>query len=353
VRISYLVRGHGFGHAARDLRIIKALKNAAPHIEIDIASSGTGLEYFRSRSVPCIDMGIEDANDQSASASWKVWRHLHRAPAADMVISDEVMYAIPYCINVLDVPCAVITDWVYSDIGRPNLDRLLDGAAEILIVDFPESHSYPIGTSARISRIGPVVDEFPQAPIKQPSPKKVSTQALTVVASFGGMPSRPGARAMLDRTLRAWECYARPTDQLLILAPQPSDINNGSALSGVHWVGTSNEPEKYYRIADVVLTDGLAFTTCELIFNRIPTVAFVNQKSLKVNPRSFARRIELLENRGATRTVHEQESSEALWEAIVMASKEGYTGATALESLTWARPDDIASRLLRHVGIGP
>jgi hypothetical protein len=341
MRVSYLVRGHGFGHAARDLRIINAIKRAAPGIDVDIASSGTGFEYFRSRSVPCTDMDIEDASDQSAAASWKIWRHLHWAPPPDLVIADEVMAAVPYCSNVLDVPCVVITDWLYSDFGRPSFDRILDRAAEVLIVDFPENHSYPVGTSARISKVGPVVDKFSPMPIESPT--------FTVVASFGGMPSRPGARAMLDRTLDAWERHAQPSDQLLILAPEPSGANAGRTMPGVQWLGISNEPEKYYRNADVVLTDGLAFTICELIFNRIPTVAFINQNSVKVNPPAFARRLDLLEGCGATRTVREQEGPEELWEAVVTASRKKYPDSPVLESLAWARPDDIADRLLAHL----
>lgn len=195
MRILYLVRGHGFGHAARDLRIIEALKALAPQVEIEIASSGTGMQYFRSRSVDCADLEIPDDEDQSASAGWRVWRYLHWAAAPDLVISDEIMFAIPYCRNVLDVPCVLLTDWVYRDIGKPQLDRLLDGAAEVVVVDFPESHPTAIGTSAPITHIGPVVDRFPLNPADGERGNGKSKRGLTAVASFGGMTDRPNSIA--------------------------------------------------------------------------------------------------------------------------------------------------------------
>jgi hypothetical protein len=343
VRISYLARGHGFGHAARDHRIINAIRSLAPGIDITVASSGTGHQYFRSRGVECADMGFDDAVDQSPEASWKIWRQLYRSPAADLVVSDEVLPAIPFCAKVLEVPCVLITDWSFGDFGRPEMDRILDDAAEVVMVDFPESHPEPLQTTVRVCHVGPLVDDFvPAEPSIAGAPG-----SLTVVASFGGVPGRPGARAMLARTLSAWKRHASPGDRLFVFVPRPPSDDGGHAIPGVHWVGITAEPDRYYLAADVVLTDGLAFTACELIFNGIPTVSFVTEQGAAANASSFSRRAEFLDRIGATRTVRDQDDPDTLWDAIVTAAAK--RGSFRPEAMTWARPAETAALLLKHL----
>jgi hypothetical protein len=346
VRINYLIRGHGFGHAARDLRVINAIRALRPDAQLDIASSGTGFQYLSARSVDCADLGIADEADLRSSANWKTWRYLHVSPHPDLVVTDEVISALPFCHHVMDVPCVVLTDWFFADFGQPELDRMFNFAAEIMVLDFVDAHPRRIQTRAPITPLGPVVDELS---ITQTAARQhLGTgdgSSLTAVVSLGGMTERPEVRQMLQRTLAAWHGNARRDDRLLILADDPRPAPEREDQRGVTWVGITDHPEVYYAAADVVITDALGFTNCELAFNQIPAVAFRVKEVVDKYAESFSRRIELLEASGAMAIVDDSAGPDLIWQAIGGARP----APGAVHQLSWARPRDVAERILRHL----
>jgi hypothetical protein len=346
LRIAFLVGGNDPARAARDLRIIRALGALVPEADIAIASSASGLRYFRSRSADCTDLGIADGAEQASSASWRVWRHLHLSPAPDLVVADEVNFAIPYCRKILDVPCVVLADGVDRDAGKPHLDRLLDDAAEILVLNFPPSRPGPVRTTAPVSYLGPVVEEFTGPPHTLAAAPGLSRPPLTAVASFGAAP----ARHLLKRTLQSWNKHAEPGDRLFILAEEDSSLTAASAHAGVRWAGITQQPESYYRMADVVLTSAPDYTSCELTYNQIPAVAFSSREAAQRYPRSSSHRLEALAGAGAVRVIDDEEGPGLLWRAIAGARQGRSAQARARDRLPWARPHDVAQRLLKHVG---
>jgi hypothetical protein len=346
MRINYLIRGHGFGHAARDLRVITAIRELRPDIHLDIASSGTGFAYLSARSVDCVDLGIADEADLRSSANWKTWRYLHVSPHPDLVVVDEVISALPFCHHIMDVPCVVLTDWFFADFGQPELDRLLNFAAEIMVLDFADAHPRRIQTRAEIIRLGPVVNEL--GITRTAARQRLGTEdssALTAVVSLGGMTERPEARKMLERTLAAWHRGARRGDRLLVLAKDSSLPERKDHQPGVQWVGITAHPETYYAAADVVITDALGFTNCELAYNRIPAVAFLVKETADRYAESFSRRIELLQASGAITIVDDEAGPDLIWQAITQTRPT----ANAKDKLSWARPEDVAERILRHL----
>jgi hypothetical protein len=352
MRICYLIRGHGYGHAARDLRIIEAIRALSPGVELDIASAGTGVEYLTARGIECTDLQIADDQDLEMSSTWKIWRHLHRTPAPDLVISDELFPAVPFCQNVLEVPCVLMTDLFYQDFGQPQHDRLLDGAQEIIVVDFPGSHPQQIRTTAPVRHVGPVVTEFGPGR-RQPGQQaghQHRTQPLVATASFGGKPERPEAQAMLRSTLSAWRRYAAAEDRLRVLVPSEAVDASLSepADERIEWVGITSTPDRYYCASDVVITDGLGFTNCELAYNGIPAVAFLFSDAAARFPKSFTRRIRLLADAGAVCLLTDTEDQDEVWSAITTAA----VSAPGNSELQWAMPADVARRLLSYLPHG-
>lgn len=353
MRISYLIRGHGYGHAARDLRIIEAMRELAPGAVIDIASAGTGVEYLTARGVECTDLRIADDQDLEMSSTWKIWRHLHWTQAPDLVISDELFPAVPFCRNVLEVPCVLMTDLFNQDFGHPQHDRLLDGAAEIIVVDFPGSHPEPIQTTSPVRHVGAVVNRF--SPGRQ---TRTPGQPLVATASFGGKPERPEAQRMLRCTLAAWRRYAAAEDRLYVLVP-PGAVDEALSADAdtdqrIEWIGFTSTPERYYCASDVVITDGLGFTNCELTYNGIPAVAFWFSDAAARFPKSFSRRIRLLADTGAVRLLEDEQRETVAWEAITAAARATATKTEPPQdtALRWAMPADLAQRLLSHLPQG-
>ena len=342
MRICYLIRGHGYGHAARDLRIIEAMRALSPGTRLDLASAGAGVDYLKARGVECTDLEIADDRDLEMSSTWKIWRHLHRTPAPDLVISDELFPAVPFCQKVLEVPCVLMTDLFNQDFGQPKLDHLLDGAAEIIVVDFPGSHPEPIRTRAPVRHVGPVISKFALEGRKRPG------RPLVATASFGGKPDRPEAQAMLRCTLSAWRGHAAAEDRLHVLVPREAVA---AAVAGqtderIDWVGFTSTPDRYYTASDVVITDGLGFTNCELAYNGIPAVAFLFTEAAASFPRSFTRRIRLLAETGAVCLLTDEENPDAVWSAITTAATDTKADLTGLQ---WANPADVARRLLSYL----
>jgi hypothetical protein len=311
------------------------------------------VDYLTARGIECTDLEIADDRDLEMSSTWKIWRHLHRTPAPDLVISDELFPAVPFCRNVLEVPCVLMTDLFNQDFGQPKLDHLLDGAAEIIVVDFPGSHPEPIQTTAPVRHVGPVVTKLAGQGRKQPG------RPLVATASFGGKPERPEAQAMLRSTLAAWRGHAAAEDRLHVLVPPDAAAVAGAvaaaAVAGagagetderIDWVGFTSTPDRYYTASDVVITDGLGFTNCELAYNGIPAVAFMFREAAARFPKSFTRRIRLLAEAGAVRLLTDEENPDTVWSAITSAAA---SSKPDLAGLHWADPADVARRLLSYL----
>ncbi|CAM5704864.1 hypothetical protein SCALM49S_01964 [Streptomyces californicus] len=221
MRVNFVSRGHGYGHAARDLRIMAAMRQVNPGIQIRLASAGSGADYYRSRGVEAVDLGFDDADDMSEAASWRVWRFLYERADADLVVSDEFLTVPGFCRHVLDVPNVLITDWFFAEYGQRDADSIMDDALEVVVPDFPEAHPVPPATTAPVWFCGPLVDAF--APQRADARKALGLDedALVMTVAAGGRPDRIAALRIQLQALQAWSRYAAPTDQLLLLADPP------------------------------------------------------------------------------------------------------------------------------------
>jgi hypothetical protein len=340
--IVLLARGHGYGHAARDLQIIRGLRQLRPDAEIVLASSGSGLEYFRFRGISCHDLGIADRHDLSETAARHIWGFLQTLRDPDLVIADEVVWALPFCRRYFDCPRILLTDWLYADHGLPRHDPFLDSASEILVLDFAEAHPGPYATQAPINFTGPVVSEFPGDRSTARKQLGLRAQSRMVVVSAGGVAERPDARRIFRHAADAWSRYANPEDLLFVLGV-------GYELPGmpgnIRLVPHTPSPEIYYRAADVVVTDATGFTCFEVAANGIPVVAMLTSDALRFAS-LYRCRISLLESARLAVTARLDETSDLLWEALTEAMEILPPDRFPPASLSWTTALDIAAKLL-------
>ncbi|WP_030342154.1 glycosyl transferase [Streptomyces californicus] len=345
MRVNFVSRGHGYGHAARDLRIMAAMRQVNPGIQIRLASAGSGADYYRSRGVEAVDLGFDDADDMSEAASWRVWRFLYERADADLVVSDEFLTVPGFCRHVLDVPNVLITDWFFAEYGQRDADSIMDDALEVVVPDFPEAHPVPPDTTAPVWFCGPLVDAF--APQRADARKALGLDedALVMTVAAGGRPDRIAALRIQLQALQAWSRYAAPTDQLLLLADPPPTRGRAPATPNVRWVGRTDRPELYYRAADVVLADALGFTGCELVANGVPVIASVTPDPGRAVRAGFAERMDMLERTGLLTRTHADEDPAALWDKVrEMRSRSDDPRPGGV----WADPLDVATRILSH-----
>jgi hypothetical protein len=330
--IVFIARGHGFGHAARDLRLVEAIRRARPDVDLVLASAGSGLEYFRRRSVPCADLGIDDDQDMSPAAGQAVWDFLTTVDAPDLVLVDEVVWALPICRQVLRVPCVLVTDWFYAEIGQPGHDHTLNQATEIVVVDFPQAHPDHADITVPLRFTGPLVDRFPANRDEVRRELGVADDTFAAVVTLGGMPERPEARGIAELAVRSWAAKARAEDRLFVLAEEPP------AAGTATWTGVTSVPDKYFRAADVVVVEAAGFTVCELARNAIPVVAVM----VPLLSAAARLRVKLLESAGLLVTVPADATADQLWTAMRGA-------VSAPSTLRWADADEVAAHCLQHL----
>ncbi|MBR7836073.1 hypothetical protein KDL01_22545 [Actinospica durhamensis] len=355
--VVFISSGVGYGHAARDLRVIRALSRLRPGLEIEIASYGTGLDYFRSRSIPCVEIETPGGPRDLAAVGVAVREYLAAAPRPGLVVTDEVVAALPYCRTVLGVACVLLTDWFFSDIGRPDLDYRFNLADEVIVPDLAAAHRTPETVTVPVTFTGPIVERFPApgagAAEPGPDPRATPRPPLRVVLGLGGEPGRPVALRMISRTLLAWQQHAGPHDRLTILARPAGDLPAGAPalLPGVHWAGLVTDPQEHYRKADVVLVDAMGFTCCELIANGIAVVGFSDPRISSVFPASFGRRVEHLERSGLMATASLATEPARLWQLLAEAAERGSAGPDPVAAglVRWSAAEDIAASLLARL----
>ncbi|GIH05753.1 hypothetical protein Rhe02_38200 [Rhizocola hellebori] len=348
MRISFVSRGHGFGHAARDLRIINAIRRLRPDAQISLASAGSGMAYYRSRGVDAEDLGFDDAVDSDYDAGWRVWRFLYQSMPADLVVSDEFLTVPSFCRRVLAIPNVLLTDWFFAELGQPELDVIMDDAVEIVVPDFPQAHPVPLGTTAPVWYCGPIVDNFAAQRDAARAELGLSDDALVLLVAAGGRPDRKAALEIQLQALRAFTAYAGDSDQLLLLADPPPLRKPAPTTPNIRWVGRTDRPDLYYRAADVVLADALGFTGCELVSNGVPVIAAVNPDPGRTIRAGFHERLELLESTGLLMRCTPSDDPSTLW---AMAQKlRGAADATHPLRAAWGDADEVAARILSHAG---
>ncbi|MGW7548366.1 glycosyl transferase [Streptomyces sp. NPDC054770] len=355
-----LSRGHGFGHAARDLRVVDSIRRQRPDLKILLAASGTAAEYFRMHDVPCVDLGIDDAEDMTPTAFARVQAFLRRIRRPQLVVTDEVVAALPYCRKVWKVPCVLLTDWFYAEFGEPGTDPFLDSATEILMLDFRAAHPGPYAITAPIRYVGPVVRPFADRRARVREELGVPDGSLLAVNTLGGMTGRDEAGRMTELALRAWNTKARPGDQLHILAPSPSPSPPPSGESptaeapragggSVVWRGIVPEPESLFAAADVVIADAMGTTVCDLVYNRIPVLGLVDRSA--GFPASFHLRVDEMAANGLMVCADVSCTPEALWTSLQRAI--AHTGPaiaqSSLDRFEWATGAVVADLVLRHL----
>lgn len=345
-RIVYLSRGHGFSHAVKDLQIIEALSSLSPDLQISIASYGAGLEYYQSKRMPCIDLGIDDHHDRDSEAELRVMRLLMRTDKPDLVVAHEVFSATAIC-EMLRYRNVFLTHWFYSEIGLPENDRWLQGTHAIVILDFAENHSVPPTIKVPVHFVGAFARPYGLTRQQARRQLGLDENALVITASFSSI---PGSHAndvaeMVETIMSLWRDVGRCSDQLyFLLKPEQIRADTGN-LKTIQWIGRPFVPELYYCASDVVFASATFTSMSDLSRNCIPTVAIVapSDGTAPLHAKFYDRK-------GYLKAVDIEIQPHELWKAAqdVMHSKK-IGASTVPEALNWAHPADVASLILQYL----
>ncbi|MBM7819325.1 hypothetical protein JOE63_001802 [Cellulosimicrobium cellulans] len=340
--MTFLSRGHGFGHAARDERIIEELYALEPGLRLTLASSGSGATFFAQRGRDFVDLGFPDSEDHGTDAVWAVWRLLHEARDTDVVVSDEFFHAAPFARRVLGRPVVVLTDWFGAEFGAPDADEPLRDASEVIVTDFPEVHPVLPYLDVPVTVSGPIVRRFGST--GRDLPGLGGRPGLLGVVSMGGRPDRRRGLEMLRAVLRAWG--RRPRDGRLVILCDPP-VRAVVEDPSVVWVGRVHDPEAYYAAADFVVCDGTGFTVCDLAHNDVPSVALL-PVGLDGNERTqVSARLRAVSALGPVGVVDAREP-ERFWGVLERVLDRPRTAEAELAGAAWGQARAVATRILAH-----
>nr|MDT0663182.1 hypothetical protein [Micromonospora sp. DSM 115978] len=330
--VVYLSRGHGYGHAARDRAIAAALRALRPDLVVEVASYGTGLEFYRAHADPCVDLRIDDDDDQGSSATISVATFLATRRHADLVVANE-MFTAPSVCDALGLRSVLLTHWFFTELGAPAMDAAMAHAGSVILLDFEQAHRVPARLRRRVTFTGAVAEPFRTDRVEARRALRIdATEYLVVLATGAIYPDKAAhLRAVVAKGLRAWRTRPTGGGRLVVLSGLPPTVDDPS----VRWVPWTDRPDLYYRAADVVLTTGTFGTICALARNEVPTVAVVGGQ----NPvdRLHA---EFFAAQGFLTAVDASVSDATLGRAVAAARPDGDRAA-----LRWAAPADVARRL--------
>ncbi|MEV4414103.1 hypothetical protein [Catellatospora sp. NPDC049609] len=342
-RVLLLARGHGFGHAARDLRIVKAMRRLRPDVEIEVMASGSAAVYLDLYGEAFADMGIGDHEDMSPAAGRRIWELLDRYDPFDLVIADEVVWALAFCATRWRRRAILLTDWFYSELGAPESDPILDQAGEILLLDFSAAHPGPVGFTTPVQAFGPVVEDFGVGRDAARAGLGVAASDTVAVLTVGGMTAMVDNTAIARLTVRTWLDHAPPGHRLFVLA-EPFCPVPAERAGDVVWAGFTAEPEKYYAAADLVVTNANGTVTSDLVWNRIPVLAMTHPAVSY--PESFALRVKAMSEAGMTVHAEATVSPAELWRLMNQAMRNDCRPDPAFE---WATGEQVARHLLARL----
>jgi hypothetical protein len=350
-KVVVLSRGHGYGHAATDLRWIKAMRARRPDLEVILASSGTGLDYYRSRSVPCIDLGISDDDDQGADAAKSVARFLFKVVAEssrpDLVVANEV-FSAPEACRILKLRNLLLTHWFFAEIGFPEVDQVFRCANGVILLDFAAAHRVPVHVRAPVHFTGPPAKRFSISRDQARKQLGLASDSLAVVATFGSMRSDKLAeiQTVLRTVLAAWRGNSHSTDRLFVLSNPDESLSDveSSQNGSVDWVGITKTPELYYSAADLAISYATLITLAELARNGVPTVTILGT----INPVDNFHAT-YFQELGLMRVADLHIQPNQLWSLGQVAMQCRAFGQHRYSAMAWGDPEKIAELILSYV----
>lgn len=239
-----------------------------------------------------------------------------------------------------------MTDYLLSDSGAGTADGILDGVSRVLIPDFARPINPVSSLHGRVEFTGPIVEEFQPSYLSSRTHLNLPTETFFGVLALGGVLDRPRNSRIVGTAIRSWMTLAPKGSQLCILGQAPAGVSPEiHGRSSVIWLGAVPDANLYYAAADVVIANDRGFTSCELVYNSIPTVVVASDPDANDMTMEAASRIDTLSKWCGFALVNEL-SAEAIWTAVLQVRS---GRSTAVPDFGWASGKSFTDILMREV----
>ncbi len=222
MRLLYLSRGRGFGHAVVDIQIALWLRERFPRLDIVFASYGDGASLISNSVFEFSRLQITEDSEMQAQI---VIPEIHRVIdllSPQIILSDEVFLAPPAA-KFRSIPCILLTHWFFSELGLDtplyrSLDSLMCMAEKVLLLDMEPFHKVPAPLRSKVKFIGPIIrDSF----VPYIDAKPDWEPEFDVVITMGGK-----TRAFIREIQKI-------LDALFVLSEQGKELNTMLVVPGM------------------------------------------------------------------------------------------------------------------------
>jgi hypothetical protein len=266
-KVLWFSRGRGRGHAIPDMEIHRRLP-AAADLQVLFACYGTGARTFAERGVPCIDMGLPDANGTAETTviAGRMIGHLR----PDIVVSHEEFAALPVA-KIFGIRTVMILDFftnpeMYSMQSLRFADHILFPGTQGIFAE-------PDTVAGRVHYVRPVLREFTY----QPRDRDRARQELGLDLQATVVALLPGSwtEAMVpcfDSVVASME----PGMHLAWLAGRDPAAEAWDAHPDVTVLGFDPQPDRIMAACDVAITKSNRVTVTELASLGVKTISLAH-----------------------------------------------------------------------------
>lgn len=273
VRVLWVSRGRGYGHATVDAAILPHLERALPGVRTTVASYGDGTRAFRDLDIRVRDLGL--ASEPEPGHACQRMRRLIRSTGPDLVVVHEDFPAAAAC-QADDIAYVFLTHWML-DADDPANSALCD-AQGVVFLDEPGRFAIPSYLASRTHHVGPVLRPMPASGISRSRARRdlgLPANSLVIMVA-PGIHAHEGRNSIGRTVLDAIDLLPERRARVLWMGGRRDPPRELAAHPSVHWIGFRPDVEVVARAADAAITVGNYTTQRELHSLGVPTIALIS-----------------------------------------------------------------------------
>jgi len=277
-KLLYLSRGRGFGHAMRDLLILKNLKKENVDFQIKLVSYAQGYTYLKNNGCEVQNLNLRLEEEHGLKASFRL-ESLILQLKPDLIVSDEVFNVFPIS-KKFNIPSILITNWFCESISKDHpLIPAVKKADHIIFADKKEFHEIPPDLSVPISFVGPIIKEFNYIlKDKEKAREKLGLDNKDIVILVTPGSTSEDGRELLELSAKVFKKINRNNLKMIFLTGElyKEYLEKFKDEDKIIIKPFEREMDRLMVASDLVICKGTLSTTWELIFLGIPSISIAH-----------------------------------------------------------------------------
>lgn len=270
LKIMFVSRGNGWGHAVPDIVIISELKRRRPRIQVLPVSYADGVDAYRTYGVPVVD--LHRARQCQFLDLLIDYARVFGEYRPDLVVAHEE-YSAVIAAKIARVPCLFMTDFFMDPTSLPM--QCVQHASEVIFLGRRGLFAEPPFLAGRILHAGCVVRGSKGKFLAKSRIRKrcgVDQGATVVLCQPGSWPEAQSP--LIDLLAKCWE-YITPPKFLLVVSGVDDKrvFDKLGEMPDVRIIAPTKDLHEYMMACDVLITKGNRQTVYEASSLGLPSIS--------------------------------------------------------------------------------